>query len=212
MPRSKKQSPPLTPPERILAAAFQEFATHRFDTASTNQIAKEAKVAKGLLFHYFKSKEELFLAVFARTTAGMAETFWALLQNTPNDLFEKLKHWSMLRIRMVQQDPKLYHFMTMALADCPPKLKPKIMEMLEPIQKRAWGELLRDVDSSKLRSGVTMQQAIEVLMIFSAGLEQRMSAFFAATPDHGLSMLEPLTKQVHDYLELIRDGLYQAPP
>ena len=205
------KKPSLSPPERILAAAFNEFATHRFETASTNQIAKEAKVAKGLLFHYFKSKEELFLTVFARTAASMSETFWTLLQGTPKDLFEKLRHWSVLRLKMVQRDPKLYHFMSMALTDCPPQIKPKIMLMLEPIQTRAWGELMRDVDTSKLRSGVTMQQAIEVLMIFSAGLEQRMSAVMAATPDHGLSMLEALTKQVHDYLELIRDGLYQAP-
>ena len=201
--------PKGTPQERILAAAFDEFAMHRFETASTNQITKEAKVAKGLLFHYFKSKEELFLAVFERTLAEMTETFWSQLQGTPDDLFEKLRHWSVLRLKMVHENPKLYHFMSMAITDCPPQLKPKIAALVEPLQRKGWEELMRGVDISRLRHGVTLQQALEMLMIFSAGLERQMSEVIKASPDHGLGVLEKLTQQAHEYFELLRDGLYQ---
>jgi TetR/AcrR family transcriptional regulator len=207
MPRVKKNT--ATPQERILAAAFEEFATNRFKIASTNQIAKEAKVAKGLLFHYFKNKEELYLAVFERTVLRVTEIFWSQLQPNQADIFERLRYWSVLRLKMVHEDPKMYHFMSMAMTDCPETMKPKFMKILEPIQRKVWEELTRDADISKLRSGVTLQQTIEVLTIFTAGLEQRMSAFMSATPDHGLAMLEALNQQVHSYLELIRDGLYK---
>lgn len=49
---------------RILEAALQEFASKGYKKASTNTIVREAKVSKGLLFHYFISKKELYIYIF----------------------------------------------------------------------------------------------------------------------------------------------------
>jgi AcrR family transcriptional regulator len=49
---------------RILEAALQEFADKGYKKASTNTIVKEANVSKGLLFHYFISKKELYIYIF----------------------------------------------------------------------------------------------------------------------------------------------------
>ncbi|HTU43248.1 MAG TPA: TetR/AcrR family transcriptional regulator [Candidatus Aquilonibacter sp.] len=50
----------------ILAAAEIEFATHGFSAARTESIAARANVVKGMIFHYFQSKEGLFEAVLER--------------------------------------------------------------------------------------------------------------------------------------------------
>jgi TetR/AcrR family transcriptional regulator len=50
----------------ILAAAEIEFATNGFVAARTESIAARANVVKGLIFHYFKSKEGLYEAVLIR--------------------------------------------------------------------------------------------------------------------------------------------------
>jgi TetR/AcrR family transcriptional regulator len=47
----------------ILAAAEIEFAANGFFAARTESIAARANVVKGMIFHYFKSKECLFEAV-----------------------------------------------------------------------------------------------------------------------------------------------------
>jgi len=49
--------------ERILAAATRVFAQKGFDGADVGQIAREAGVAKGSLYNYFASKEDLFVFV-----------------------------------------------------------------------------------------------------------------------------------------------------
>ena len=46
--------------DRILNAAIKEFAQKGYDSASTNEIVKEAGISKGLLFHYFKIKSSYF--------------------------------------------------------------------------------------------------------------------------------------------------------
>ena len=50
--------------QRILNAALKEFAQKGYKNASTNQIVKEADISKGLLFHYFKNKKQLFLFLY----------------------------------------------------------------------------------------------------------------------------------------------------
>lgn len=52
--------------ERILETAIRAFGEHGYEGASTNQICAAAGISKGLLFHYFKSKENLFMAVLDR--------------------------------------------------------------------------------------------------------------------------------------------------
>ena len=49
----------------ILAAAELEFAKHGLQFARTEDIAARVGVAKGLIHHYFKTKEQLFVTVLA---------------------------------------------------------------------------------------------------------------------------------------------------
>lgn len=55
--------------ERILAAAFREFADKGLDGARVDEIARRAGVNKGMLYHYFGNKERLFQAALERLYA-----------------------------------------------------------------------------------------------------------------------------------------------
>jgi len=57
----------------ILAAAEIEFATNGFTATRTESIATRANVVKGLIFHYFKSKEGLYEAVLVRAYETLSE-------------------------------------------------------------------------------------------------------------------------------------------
>lgn len=50
-------------PAEITAAAFETFAEKGYANARVEEVAKRAGVSKGLLYLYFKTKEELFKAV-----------------------------------------------------------------------------------------------------------------------------------------------------
>ncbi|AOF93702.1 TetR/AcrR family transcriptional regulator [Sinorhizobium sp. RAC02] len=54
-------------PERtrlaIIEAAREEFAENGYDGARTDRIATRTGMSKGVLYHYFNSKDELFVAV-----------------------------------------------------------------------------------------------------------------------------------------------------
>src|SRR3954468_7439635 len=50
--------------ERILVAAERIFARHGFFAARVSEIAKEAGVADGTIYLYFKSKDDLLISWF----------------------------------------------------------------------------------------------------------------------------------------------------
>ena len=50
--------------QRILEAALKLFVELGFHATPTSKIAQEAGVANGTLFHYFKTKEELVVALY----------------------------------------------------------------------------------------------------------------------------------------------------
>ena len=57
----KKEEKTQRTKERILAAAIVEFGTKSYDSASINTICAESQISKGLLYHNFKGKDELYL-------------------------------------------------------------------------------------------------------------------------------------------------------
>jgi TetR/AcrR family transcriptional regulator len=65
--------------EKILAFATEEFATHGYDGARVDAIVDRCGISKNLLYHYFESKEALFIRVMERAYAAMRERQNAVL-------------------------------------------------------------------------------------------------------------------------------------
>ena len=59
--------------QAILVAARDEFAQHGLGGARVDRIAQRVKLNKRLIYYYFASKDDLFLAVLERTYADIRE-------------------------------------------------------------------------------------------------------------------------------------------
>jgi AcrR family transcriptional regulator len=76
----------------ILAAATHEFARHGLGGARVDRIAARARTNKRMLYYYFGSKDDLFLAVLEATYARIrtAETALSLLDVPPEESVRRL--------------------------------------------------------------------------------------------------------------------------
>src|SRR5438876_11903695 len=57
--------------DKILQAAFSVLSRQGYENSSIKEIAEEAGVAQGLVHYYFKSKQQLVLAVLAEVCREM---------------------------------------------------------------------------------------------------------------------------------------------
>jgi len=71
--------------QQIVEAALNLFAQHGFAATSTKRIAQEVGITEGLIFHYFKNKGELLMAVATerRTFMGEATTLLERAEGRP---------------------------------------------------------------------------------------------------------------------------------
>ena len=77
-------------PRRILDAAVRVFAAHGYDASRVSDVAREAGVAYGLVYHYYESKEAVLEAVF-REAWGRLLAAVALAEETGDDASEQLE-------------------------------------------------------------------------------------------------------------------------
>jgi len=93
-------------PRRILDAAVRVFAAQGYDTARVGDIAEEAGVAYGLVYHYYESKEAVLEAVF-REAWGRLLAAVALAEETGMDAAEQLELVVKIVLRAWRDDPDL---------------------------------------------------------------------------------------------------------
>lgn len=69
--------------ERLERAALRVFARAGFNRATVRDVAREAGVAQGLLYNYYRSKHDLLAAVFSRSMADVETSFAAANGDAP---------------------------------------------------------------------------------------------------------------------------------
>lgn len=74
MPRTEEQNQQIRDErqEQILQAALKVFARRGMAAAKISDIASEAGLSHGLVYHYFKSKEEMFTTLVKKALQGSA--------------------------------------------------------------------------------------------------------------------------------------------
>jgi len=90
----------------ILDAAVRVFAHKGYHTSRVGDIAEEAGVAHGLLYHYFRSKEELLETIFRETWRDVLDAVRAV-EETDESARDRLAGIAKILLRAWRRDPDL---------------------------------------------------------------------------------------------------------
>ena len=143
-------------PRRILDAAVRVFAAQGYDASRVGDIAREAGVAYGLVYHYYDSKEAVLEAVF-REAWGRLLAAVALAEATSEDAAEQLELVVKIVLRAWRDDPDLVRLLVREVTR-----NPHIQDELDEIGQ-AFASLERMVrrgqDDGTFRSGLDSRLA-----------------------------------------------------
>ncbi len=102
----------------ILAAAVRVFATKGYHTSRVGDIAEEAGIAHGLLYHYFGSKEEVLQTVFRENWSQLLEAFTRIEMSDEPPL-QQLGAIAKVLLRSWRDQPDLVRVMVREVARSP---------------------------------------------------------------------------------------------
>lgn len=99
--------------ERILASAERVFARRGFFAARVSEIAKDAGVADGTIYLYFKSKDDLLISLFENRMRQVNDVLREAIANAqPRD---QLRAFIRAYLRLVHDEPAAAEVLTIEL-------------------------------------------------------------------------------------------------
>ena len=99
--------------ERILAAAERVFARHGFFAAKVSEIAKEAGVADGTIYLYFKNKDDLLISLFENRMRQVNETLRVAIDGLPP--LDQLRALIRTYLKLIHDEPAAAEVLTIEL-------------------------------------------------------------------------------------------------
>lgn len=102
----------------ILDAAVRVFATKGYHTSRVGDIAEEAGIAHGLLYHYFASKEEVLQTVFRENWSQLVEVL-TRIEASDEPPLEQLEAIAKVLLRTWRDQPDLVRVMVREVARSP---------------------------------------------------------------------------------------------
>jgi AcrR family transcriptional regulator len=113
--------------QRILAAARECFAEYGYARASTHMVADRVGLTTPTLYHHFRSKRELYLAVFDEVEEELLREFRAAVERYPT-FIERFEAILDTAVRLNRSDPVKPGFVLSVLSDLArdPDLRPAL--------------------------------------------------------------------------------------
>src|SRR5436190_1029891 len=101
----------------ILNAAVRVFARKGFHTCRVGDIAEEAGDAHGLLYHYFRSKDEVLECIFKETWSDIIAAA-RMVEETDEPARDRLSGIAKILLRAWRRDPDLVRLVVREIVRC----------------------------------------------------------------------------------------------
>ena len=130
--------------EKILGTALKLFAVRGVAAAKIGDIAKEAEISQGLLYHYFGSKNDIYVELVRTAYANMNEAArWLSKQDlSPREKIELAIDRLMQGI--VENEAAGYYYLLMAnaaISDATPEPAREIIRKQNPLRYRVMSKI-----------------------------------------------------------------------
>jgi Transcriptional regulator len=162
--------------QRILNAAIKEFTQKRFKNASTNEMVKEADISKGLLFHYFDNKKNLFLFLYDYAIKVLSQEYFGKIDLHEKDLFCRLQQMTYFKIELIKKYSDLFRFMKTANLESSDEIRNELEQRNKAFIANDNHSIyeLENIDVSRFKENIDIPKAINIIIWTMEGLSNQI--------------------------------------
>ncbi|MEG2660427.1 MAG: TetR/AcrR family transcriptional regulator [Oscillospiraceae bacterium] len=162
----KRDEKNLISRRKIMDSAFKEFGEEGYGLSSINNICTSGDISKGILYHYFKDKDELYLVCIKELFDSLTEHLRKELADASGTKENRLERYFDARLRFFSEN-LMYHKLFCDVIIAPPAhLAQAISEIKADFDALNISVLTELLQSAKLRSDVTIQSAVETFRLY----------------------------------------------
>ncbi|MGN0408469.1 MAG: TetR/AcrR family transcriptional regulator [Bacteroides sp.] len=180
---------------KIIESAMTEFGTNGYTGGTVNNICK-AGINKGLVYHNFASKDELYMTCFRCSCKKFIEYVY---ENGGETDFNR---YMAVRMEFFNTFPNESHIFFEALLNPPLHLSDKINELLAEFNVLNEGICKKTLDTLVLRDGITMDDALSYFHLVQTMLNGYFSspAFQNVVLNEKVKIHETIIPKLFDFM------------
>lgn len=182
---------------KIQKAALEEFGANGYAGGTINNICKRG-INKGLIYHNFKDKDELYLAcleISCNKLVSMIEESGCV-----SDQLQYMK----LRMHFFTEYPNEAHIFFEAILQPPERLRERIEQILEPFEEMNEKIYRRVISGIPLRDGITEEDAID----YFRQMQRMFNGYFSSLAYRSMTLEKRIREHELNLSKLLDFMLY----
>ncbi len=192
---------------RILEAALVEFADKGYRKASTNTIVREAKVSKGLLFHYFISKKDLYIYIFKHAKDTINKDLFAKVNFADRDVLNRLYLATTVKIESYTKHKLFARIFEKHEMVTDKEILKETKAIIVHNTEEAFEKVFNNIDYYLFNEVINIDRSLEVMK----WTIERITDDWKVTHNCKFTKktLEELQMDISHFLDLFRDAFYR---
>lgn len=148
--------------EKILAAATREFAAHGFEAASINVICQAGGISKGNMYHYFPSKESLYLACVKKTLEELTSCIRSSVKEASGQPEDLMDAYFDARIQYFRDNPDSGILFCRCMAGPDTAVREKVLLLRQELDVLNREVIRKIFEEKEIRHDITREEAEEL--------------------------------------------------
>ncbi len=191
---------------KITKSGFKIFVNNDLEKASTNLIVEDAQVSRGILYHYFKDKQELFDFLLYFSAKKIFDNMKEAIDWSNTDYFIRLRQSLASKVETIIEFPYLYDFGKKYIAFYPKSISEDLMP---GFQHRFYHE---NLDFTNVREDIDVEMMKKTVIFALSELTRSVFHDIEAASEEmaGEELLKGSMKEIDRYLAFFRSAFYKS--
>lgn len=189
----KREEKNLISCRKIMDSARKEFSEKGYGLSSVNTICSEGDISKGILYHYFKDKDEIYLKCIQECFDGLTEYLKVYEKEMRGNVTEQLNQYFSARFAYFSLHAEQQGIFCEAVISPPEHLKNRIAEIRKGFDCLNVRILEGFLSRLTLRPGISKEDVIDIFRQYQDFMNARYQ--MTGNPPQGLQEREQTCKK-----------------
>lgn len=191
---------------KLINSAMKEFGENRYNKASTNAIIKDAGISKGLLYHYFDSKEALYDYLIAFSMKSIGNAIIESVEWDDGDLINRMHRVIEIKLGILEKYPYMLDFgKSMYDSKSLDEMKVLIDQYIPDLYLKVYSH---NIDYSLFKEHVDVGRAVKMIQFFLDGYSEQLLKKYRTT----ISSIKEFKQEMDEieiYLDIYKEAFYK---
>lgn len=192
----------------LINAAMAEFARNGYKKTSTDTIISRARISKGLLFHYFGTKKDLYIYLYEYANRIVMKEYNDKIDYESKDIFVRLRSMILLKFKLIEAFPAVLDFISSAYFEKDSAVAEVISQDSRKLYQEASGKLLEGIDLTLFKPGIDHKIALQIILFTIKGYSEAQASSEKKTKDYS-SRINHYIREIDEYITALKAAFYR---